>query len=237
MNIGNFSVPSNPNRLPRLIEHVKKIYDTYSKKDDVIANAKNNDALAQLLDYKSSNNGAYWSELAAFRAYGLLEGRSDLRVSELAKQITYGNEQQKSEALLKAFLNIPLWKEVYNRYRLQLPTQDFWAKLQNITGCEAPVARSNERFITEAFKEDAKDIRSVQPSTSEEMDLTRPDQETGATPPTTTPQFIELKAGSFYQRIPYTDAGIEMAKPYLSESLLKFLKSQIGTKTETKGEK
>lgn len=119
-----------------------------------------NDALAQLLGYKSSNNGAYWTELAALKAYGLVEGRNDLRITELAKQVTYGTEDQKPQAILRAFMNIPLWKQLYERYRLQLPSQEFWAKLQHITGCEAPVAKSNEQFITETFKEDTDLIKS-----------------------------------------------------------------------------
>jgi len=215
MDIGNFSVPNNPNRLPRLIEHTKKIYDTYHA--DAIANAKKNDALAQLLGYKSSNNGAYWSELAALKAYGLLEGRSDLRITELAKQVTYGTGDQKPQSILRAFMNVPLWKQLYERYRLQLPSQEFWAKLQHITSCEAPVAKSNEQFITEAFKEDTSLIKSVKEYALEGMDLTRPDQEpSGIEPQNQDVQFIEVKAGPFYQRLPYTEQGKAIAVNFLN---------------------
>lgn len=215
MDIGNFSVPNNPNRLPRLIEHTKKIYDTYHA--DSIANAKKNDALAQLLGYKSSNNGAYWSELAALRAYGLLEGRSDLRITELAKHVTYGTGEQKPKAILQAFLNIPLWKQLYERYRLQLPSQEFWAKLQHITSCEAPVAKSNEQFITEAFREDTSLIKSVKESIPEGTDLTPPDQEPlGNDQSPQKPQFIEVKAGPYYQRLPYTEQGKTIAVNFLN---------------------
>jgi hypothetical protein len=215
MEIGNFSVPNNPNRLPRLIEHARKIYDTYH--GDAITNAKKNDALAQLLGFKSSNNGAYWSELAALKAYELLDGRSDLRITDLGKQVTYGTENQKPPAILKAFLTIPLWKQLYERYRLQLPSQEFWAKLQHITGCEAPVAKSNEQFITEAFREDASLIKSVKEYLHEGTDLTRPDQdEIGNKPQDQSIQFIEVKAGPFYQRLPYTEQGKAIAVNFLN---------------------
>lgn len=215
MEIGNFSVPNNPNRLPRLIEHTKKIYDTYHA--DAIVNPKKNDALAQLLGYKSSNNGAYWSELAALKVYGLLEGRSDLRITELGKQVTYGTGDQKPQAILRAFMNIPLWKQLYERYRLQLPSQEFWAKLQHITGCEAPVAKSNEQFITEAFKEDTSLIKSVKEYTPEGMDLTPLDKEpSGNEPQNQAIQFIEVKAGPFYQRLPYTEQGKAIAVNFLN---------------------
>ena len=215
MEIGNFSVPNNPNRLPRLIEHAKKIYDTYHA--DNIVNAKKSDALAQLFGYKSSNNGAYWSELAALKAYGLLEGRSDLRITELAKQVTYGTGDQKPQAILRAFMNIPLWKQLYERYRLQLPSQEFWAKLQHITGCEAPVAKSNEQFITEAFNEDTSLIKSIKEYTTEVTELTRPDQVAdGIEPQNQAIQFIEVKAGPFYQRLPYSEQGKAIAVNFLN---------------------
>ena len=107
---------------------------------------------------------------------------------------------------------------MFERYRLQLPSQEFWAKLQHITGCEAPVAKSNEQFITEAFREDASLIKSVKQSTPEGMDLTPPDQESIGTgqPPPQTAQFIEVKAGPFYQRLPYTEQGKTIAINFLN---------------------
>lgn len=223
MRIGNFIVSNNPYRIPRLVRHTKKIYDTY--KADTITNARKNDALAQLLGYKSSNNGSYWAELAALKAYGLLEGRSDVRVSDTGKKATYGVGEDKSGALLKAFLNIPLWKTLYDRYRLDLPSQDFWAKLQHITGCEAPEAKNTEKFITEAFYSDANLIKSVKPSTtSGERGLTRE-----ITPPKAPSEFIEITAGNFYQRLPLNIESIEVA-----EAMLKVLKKQLESQLDVK---
>lgn len=228
MRIGNFRVPNNPYRLPRLVGRTKKIYDTY--KADTITKATKSDALAQLLGYKSSNNGAYLAELSALKAYGLLEGRSDVRVSGIGKQATYGVGEQKPNALLKAFLNIPLWKTLHDRYRLELPSQDFWAKLQHITGCEAPEAKSNEKFVTEAFYVDANLIKSVKPTpTIGGEDLTK----TGTAPKETLPsgEFIEITAGSFYQRLPLSLDSLEVA-----EAMLKVLKKQLQSQLDVKKE-
>ncbi len=218
MQIGNFSIPDNPNRLPRLIGIAKKIYDTY--KGDVIPNYRKNDALAQLLGYKSANNGAYLGVIAALKAYGLIEGRGDIKVSEVAKKATYGNEEEKGKALLTAFLNIPLWKALYDRYRLELPTQDFWAKLQHITGCEAPEAKSMEAFITEAFNVDANLIKSVKITTTIGERLMPKEKLAMETAPSG--EFIEVTAGQFYQRLPLSIESIEVV-----EAMLKVLKSQL----------
>jgi len=229
MKLGNFSVPDNPNRLPRLIRHTQLIYDTY--KADTIKKATKNDALAQLLRYKSSNNGSYWAELSALRVYGLLEGRGDLKVSELGKQATYGVAEQKSTALFKVFLNIPLWKALHDRYRLELPSQDFWAKLQHITGSEAPDARSNEKYITDAFYADANLIKSVKTSTNNgERKLTKT-----VTIPQAPSEFIEITAGDFYQRLPLSTEAIEVAEAML-KVLKKQLQSQLNVMQQTKEE-
>jgi len=221
MRIGNFTIPNNPNRLPRLIELVKRIYDTY--KGDVIPKWRTNDTLAQLLGYKSSNNGSYWATISALKAYGLIEGRSDIRVSELAKKATYGAEEEKKKALLTAFLNIPLWKALYDRYRLELPTQDFWAKLQHITACEAPEAKSKEKLISEAFYTDANLIKSMKIITVGEEELPK------ITQPKEVPsgEFIEVTAGQFYQRLPLSIESIEVV-----EAMLKVLKNQLKSQKE-----
>ncbi len=204
MKLGEYTVPDNPNRLPLLIEVTKKIYDTY--KSDSIPNATKNDALAQLLGFKSSNNGAYWQRITALKAYGLLEGRGDLRVSQLGKDITYGTGETKGQASLRAFQNIGLWKELYNAHRLKLPTQDFWAKLAKIANCEPPVAKSGEQFVSEAFAEDAKVITSVKEESGGDIELTPINQETQGIV-----QYIEIKAGPYFHRLPFTAQGKKVA--------------------------
>jgi len=206
MKIGNYTVPPNPFRLPKLIEDIKKVYDTY--KGDPIKNPNKNDTLAQLLGYKSSNNGQYWNELAAMRIYGLVEGRGDVKVSDLAKQLTYGESSQKGEAALKAFFNISLWKELHGRYRFDLPKQDFWAKLQNIADCEAPDAKSNERFVYKAFSDDAKVLETVKTYSLGEDEMMPIDQQMQGV---ATPQYIEIKAGPYFHRLPFTAQGKKVA--------------------------
>lgn len=196
--------PQSPFRLPKLIEDMQKIYDTY--KADSIQSPNKNDTLAQLLGYKSARNGQYWNKIAAMRTFGLLEGHGNVKVSEIAKHLTYGTNEQKREAAQKAFFNIPLWKELHSRYRLQLPKQDFWAKLQNITGCEAPEARSNEQFVYDAFGEDAKLLEAVNIQGSASDEFMQTDEQLGGTP-----QFIEIKVGPYFHRLPFTAQGKKIA--------------------------
>lgn len=187
--------------------------------------------LSHLLDFKSSNNGAYWARLTALKTYGLLEGRGDARVSQLGKDITYGTEDVKGRAALKAFQNISLWKELYDAHRLQLPSQDFWAKLAKIANCEPPVAKSSEQFVREAFEEDAKVIRSIKQESSGESELTPPDQQIGQQQQAGV-QFIEVKAGPYYSRMPFDEVGRNTVVNFLQS-----LKFGSETKEPKKGEK
>jgi len=204
LKLGDYTIPDNPNRLPFLVEVTKKIYDTY--KSDSIPNATKNDALAQLLGFKSSNNGAFWNRLTALKTYGLLEGRGDLRVSQLGKDLTYGTGETQSQAALKAFENIGLWNELYKAHRLQLPSQDLWAKIAKIANCEPPVAKSNQTFVSEAFAEDAKVITASKQVEDGEYELTSMEQQ-----PQGTTQFIEIKAGPYFHRLPFTVQGKKIA--------------------------
>jgi hypothetical protein len=221
MKIGNYSIPNNPFRLPRLIQDAKKIYDKY--KGETIIDANRNDELAILLGYKSSNNGSFRAELSALRVYGLVEGKGDIKISDLGKKVTYGTGEEKNRAILQAVLNIPLWKQLYNRYRFELPSKDFWVKIQQITACESPVAQSNEKFITEAYYEDTNLIREVKFTDFEGKKMMEEEQNIEQT----SVEYIEIKAGDFVYKAPLTEEGLELSKPYLSELLIRILQKKV----------
>lgn len=205
MKIGNYSVPDF--RLAQLIQDTRKVYDSY--KGDSIKQPTKNDTFAQLLGYKSARNGAYWTRITALRTCGLIEGRGDVTISPLGKQITYGDETQKAQAQFQAVMNIPLWKELYKRYRFDLPTQDFWAKLANITGCEAPVAKSNEQFVRESFQADTNAIRSIKTMESTREGLTPMDESLEEN--LAVGNFIKIQAGQTLLRLPFNAQGKKIA--------------------------
>lgn len=153
MQVGNYSIPDGPNRLPGLLELLKKIYDVYSRND--IKDVLKNDGLAELLSYKSSNNGSYQRKIRAFREYGLLEGKGDLRVSTRGEAILYGTETEKNKALQSAFLSIPFWNKLFEKFGKELPSNDFWLHIREITGCSPKEAQDVEETVREAFFKDA----------------------------------------------------------------------------------
>lgn len=159
MQIGNYSIPESPHRLPELIIQIKKIYEVYDRNE--IKDALKNDTLAKLLGYKSSNNGSYQRKLRAFRDYGLLEGKGSVKVTLRTENILYGKEEDKNQALREAFLSIPLWNKLFEKYGKSLPQSDFWAHIKEITGCSPKEAQDKEAYIKEAFAKDASVISDL----------------------------------------------------------------------------
>ncbi|MHB8561554.1 MAG: hypothetical protein ACYDAP_10440 [Thermoplasmataceae archaeon] len=153
MQIGNYWIPDNPNRLPRIIGDVKIIYDKYAR--DEIAKAMTNDALAKLLGFKSSNNGSYQRRLRALREYGFLEGKINSKISQKGETAIYGKDSEKGNAILQAFLSIPLWSKLYESFKKNIPSNDFWLDVQRITGCSPKEAQEKEQFIKEVYANDA----------------------------------------------------------------------------------
>ena len=176
MQIGNYSIPESPQRLPELIIKIKKIYEVYDRNE--IKDALKNDTLAKLLGYKSSNNGSYQRKLRAFRDYGLLEGKGSVKVTLRTENILYGKEEDKNQALREAFLSIPLWNKLFEKYGKSLPQNDFWAHIKEITGCSPKEAQDKEAYIKEAFARDASvisdlDIQNIVNMESEQRFKTR----------------------------------------------------------------
>lgn len=77
------------------------------------------DQLAAYLDYKSTNNGAYLARVGAAKLFGLISGQGrELRLTTLAQKILMPIYQgQEREGLVEAFLNVPLFKAVFEEHQ------------------------------------------------------------------------------------------------------------------------
>ena len=164
MRVGNYTIP-DVRLYPALVEAVKTIYDTYPTEE-----ISDIDVLAKLLGHKSAKSGTFLAKMTFLRAYGLIEGRGTVRVSELGKKITYGTDEERAKASTKAVLNIPLWNELYSRYSVNLPTENFWAHLGKIAVLEAPDAQRVAEIVRKAYLADARYIK-VEKKEEEERKL------------------------------------------------------------------
>lgn len=208
MRIGNTTLPSN--RLPILLLDVARIYQAYPK--PIIHDAHKDDDLAKLLGYSSSHNGAYWNRLSAMKYYGLLEGRPHVRLTELAKKLTTArNERERSGAYFEAVCNIVLWRELYKRHKFTLPKQNLWKSIAEITECTSTLARTVEPFVRGAFEVDTNSVRTY---TFEPPSGVLQVEVSPGTPPVETSAEnaqIEIRAGPYYYRMPFTAEDLRAA--------------------------
>src|SRR2546428_339397 len=77
------------------------------------------DQLAAFLGHTTTNSGAFLSRIAAARLFGLISGRgSELKITPLAQKILMPvYPEQAREALLEAFLKVPLFKAIFEEHQ------------------------------------------------------------------------------------------------------------------------
>lgn len=220
MKVGKYDIPTL-HLQPNLVQDTKTLYETF-KSDE----APDSLTVAKLLGHKTDKSGGYLTKLADLRSYGLITSRG-IKITDLGKRLTYGkSDVEKNEAFKEALLNIPLWKELYSKFGKTLPTSNFWAKLTEITGLEAPDAQKVEENVRNAYLADFQYVREEK----------KPDKEGFGTEPSdqvdTSQAIIEVKVGGYYQKLPYNEEGIKLAKGFLE-----LLEGQLKTKTKPKPSK
>lgn len=199
--VGNYTIP-NLRLFAKVYNDIKVIYENFRL--DV---AEDEDSVARLLGHKSANSGAWKSKIADMRLYGLLEPRA-IKVTPLAEKLTYGTVQEKQEAINKTIFNVPLWKELYSKFGVELPNSNFWVQLQRITDLDHLEAQKFADPVRKAYLEDISYIKIVN-----KLEYGGPDMKEGRIDPSIAT--INIQAGQFSQSIPYTPEGIELAKGFL----------------------
>lgn len=166
MKVGTYTIP-DVRLYPALVEATKLIYDKYPSEE--VTDMK---VLANLLGHKTENSGTFLAKMTFMRAYGLIEGRGSVKVSEIGKKLTYGvDENERMQALEKVLLNIPLWKEFYTKWGVNLPNGNFWVDLAKITNLEAPQAQALSENVRKAYLDD---FRYLKVPSKEEKPMEKP---------------------------------------------------------------
>ena len=149
MRVGNYQIPTY-RLFPKVAEAIENIYREY-----IFDEATDAETVAKLCGHKSSNSGAWLYKLADMRAYGLLEKRS-IKATPLAEKFTSGTDEDKQKAINEAIMNIPLWREFYEKYGKQLQESNFWVQLQKFTGLSNIEAQKHADSIRKAYLDDIK---------------------------------------------------------------------------------
>ena len=210
MRIGRYGVP--PIRLyPTLIDAIRRLYSRFQ--DNEVSDLNE---VATALGHTSAKSGALLLKLTALRAYGLIDGRGKIHVSELGASLAYPKDRSEEEKTLeRAVTNIPLWKELYLRFGATLPKQGFAEELAKITGATLEEAKAKEEWIRRAYQDDLLPLAS-KPSAREENLYQQKKVEEKLS------GYIEFTAGEIHLKLPLTKEGVEAV-----EAALAILKSRF----------
>ena len=96
--------------------------------------------------------GALARKLASARRWGLIEGKGQLRLTNLAKEIFfYVNDEQPAAAKIRAFLGVPMFRELYGAFSREgaLPRDDL---LRNIVIAKYGLGERDASTVTNILK-------------------------------------------------------------------------------------
>jgi len=167
VDIGTYSIPDM--RLhPTLVSDVKTMYSKFEQKDVDYT------TLASVLGHKTARSGSFTAKMSTMRTYDLIEGRGKVHVTETGKKIAQipPNPKELDEGLIEALTNIPLWKEIYEKYTKvgeELPTSDFWLVLREICRISPEEAQNKAEMVRKAYLEDVADIKPLEGGGFEDM--------------------------------------------------------------------
>lgn len=153
--------------MPGLIQDTKNLYEQAGRKERSI------DSVALILGHKSANSGTYKTKLASLRAYGLIDGRGQISVSDLGEKIARPkSEEEYNESVVRVLKNIPLWSSIYDKYTAQGKTplaEQLWLDLEGWCGLEPAPAKEKAPLVLKEYLEDARAIRAVPVIAAAEM--------------------------------------------------------------------
>ena len=225
--IGNYKYPQNS--LTTILADLKKCYTALQK-------GITPEGLASALGMKWS--GTSIQKVADMRAYGLIEGRGNLKLTDLGVKVLGYREDERRRAREEAWLNISALELMHELFSGSIPKSEseFFAILHEKTQeTRREKFPDKARAVKSLYEEALSDLQveSVPSRIGEVQNSLIASDETSIQPKLPAPtvpekvSYVEIKAAGFYQRLPYTVEGIEIATEFLN-----LLKTQLESQDE-----
>lgn len=157
--------------------------------------------------------GGFAALIASLKDYGLVEGREQLTVTDLGKKAVVGSGAEREEAKARAFLNVVLFKELLERIGPNVPDrEDFAIVLKEVTREDALKVNNQVRDVMSVYSDGIKLLGALQKPEMGGNIESGPDLVVTSREG---PLVIEIKAGQYYQRLPYDANGFDIAVRFL----------------------
>jgi hypothetical protein len=174
--------------------------------------------------------------LASMKKYGLIEGRGNLRATELAEKILNPkNEQEAKSAKLMAFSQISLWTQIHVDYGDKALPSDFWAYIADKYAVDRVKAKGKAEKIAKLYTKSS--AYTYTPGSSTTIEEGRRETRTGSVEATMDVVVVQgmgtirINAREqdfeFSKVLPFTKGGLNALK-----KLIEFLETQIKPENE-----
>jgi hypothetical protein len=145
---------------PELVEATRKLYG--KKASETIGWE-----LAAEIMGMSSKSSSYIAKIMAMKQYGLIDGTETkgLVITQIGRQLAYGDPSEQQSALLQVIKRIPLWTQFYDKWTAngRVPPPDtFWDDLRAFTGIPPDDAKKLADKVRTAYLEDIVHLKSSQ---------------------------------------------------------------------------
>ncbi|MDO8474336.1 MAG: hypothetical protein Q7S62_02230 [bacterium] len=169
----------------------------------------------------AENSGTLFAKIAALRDFGLVEGRGELRISDLARRIIHpANPEESRQARIEAFHRVDLLRALYEKFEGEAPDDSaLLITLEEIT--KAPREEIVRRFslIQKHLGDVARAMRPISapmsaehpPSSQPRFSATSPQEEHPSQEPLADSSVLYLVAGEARLNVPLTPEYIDVA--------------------------
>ena len=168
----------------------------------------------------SVKSGAFFVTLASLNYYHLIEvGGKKIKITDLGKKIRSIDPNEVEEAKIEAVRKIEIFSEIYAQYGEKATIEQLRAFLREKAGEDRLKAERKASELLKVYKEAVTYLKLAEKPKKPTIGEGISRRESVAL------EQIELRVGEFYQKIPCSIEGINMAR-----TMLNFLENQISKK-------
>lgn len=141
--IGEYKYPEH--KIDKCVDIVERIHNKGISKQEI---------LAEELGHESAESGAFSNKLTSLRRYGLITGRGDIVLSELAKKIAAPrpNSNEREVAIGNAVTNVDLLQDLYNKTDYERPDENFWYQVAEVADADRSEAKQKADSIESLYR-------------------------------------------------------------------------------------
>lgn len=170
--IASFDYPEHD--IDTAVEIIETIHNKGISKQEI---------LAEELGHSSSESGAFRNKLTSLRRYGLISGRGDITLSDLATRIVSPrpNSSERETAIGEAVRNVEILNKLFERLNFEEPNEDFWYQIVEVTDADRSEAKEKSGELRRLYEAGLPYVKQAQ-ELGNEPEMEKPEAQLSGNP-------------------------------------------------------